>query len=339
MKRATLADVARGAGVSVKTASLALRGDRVVSMETTRLVRAAAENLSYERQGVGAPLLGVVTPLMNHPFYAEFHQLMEEVAGRQGYSLHIAQTAARRDELSVIAELDRERVDGIVLLSPNTPDAELRTVVRKLRPIVAINTVLHPRPGLTCVNFDQESGTRQMLQYLLDSGRRHIAYLSGPSGSLSNQARQRLHESFLSDHGLFDYRLVMEMRGSTPAGYEFGYSACQQLLERNAQPDAVFAYNDLVAVGAMRAIFDMSRDIPTDVAVVGFDDLDVARFTRPRLATVQVPRRQAAGLAIRRLMDAVEAPDISADLIVLPTEFIPRESARIPQKRGVDGGT
>jgi LacI family transcriptional regulator len=130
----------------------------------------------------------------------------------------------------------------------------------------------------------------------------------------------------LKEAGCFDYRLIIEISGSAPAGYDFGYAACKRLLELNEFPEAILAFNDLVAIGAMRQIKDSQLSVPEDVSVVGFDDLDISRFTTPRLSTVQVHRRAAATEAIRLLIAHVGNPDEAPSEVILPTEFIRRES-------------
>jgi LacI family transcriptional regulator len=330
-RRPTVAAVAVAAGVSVKTASLALKGDRAVGSDTTRRVREAADRLGYVRWGRASPVLGVITPILNHPFYSEFHQLMEEVAARRDYVVSLVSTGEHRDELSVIDELDRSRVSGIIMLSPGVTDREIEMRVSVHRPIVTINDTLSARPGLSRLNFDQEIGATQAIEYLIAAGRRRIAYLSGPSSSLSNSARLKTFRSVLAGHDLFDYRLLIEMQGRAPASYEFGFASCKRVLELTERPDAILAFNDLVAVGAMRQIADADLKVPEDIAVIGYDDLEIARFARPRLATVQVPRRAAASTAMETLLSLVENPDADPVDITLPTEFIKRESAGLRQ--------
>ena len=325
-RRTTIDAVARAAGVSAKTASLALRGDRTVSNATTRKVRAAADRLNYDRLGRTLPIIGVVTPLMNHPFYAEFHQLMEDLAARSGYALRIEPTGERRDEQTVIDDLDRGRAEGVVLLSPRILEVELAPLLRTHRPMVAINSTMRARPGLSTVNFDQAHGERQALDLLLAQGHKRIAYLAGPSSSLSNRVRQATYESTLRKAGCFDYRLIIEISGSAPASYDFGYAACKRLLELRDFPEAILAFNDLVAIGAIRQIEDSQLRVPDDVSVIGFDDLDISRFTSPRLSTIQVHRRAAATEAIRILIALMNDPDETPEEVTLPTEFIRRES-------------
>ena len=330
-RRVTLADVAAQANVSAKTAGLALRGDASVSLETSRHIRQIAEGLGYQRREDATALLGVITPQFNQPFYVTFFQTIQNFVSREGYLLSIVQYGDVRDEPALIRELDRSHVEGIILLSPISPPIRFEPLLRPQRPIVAVNSSLLPRRGLACIGVDNTVGASAALESLLADGHQRIAYLGGPQTSGSNIARRRTYESILRERGLFDYRLVTEIAGALPTEQmDYGYSRTRRLLEEtgSARPTAICAYNDLLALGAMRALADLGLQAPEHMSVVGFDNLEESRFSIPRLSTVAVPRHELANQSIRKLMDLLETGPEGGeyDATSFATTFMSRES-------------
>lgn len=333
--RITIAAIAEAAEVSSKTVSLALRNSQAVSPQTARRVREAAKRLGYQRHREPTALLGVITPRTSHPFYGDLLHTIEEYADHIGYSIMFRRTDFKvADELTAIHELDQARVDGIVLLTPSSPSSRLKPLVQPNRPMVAINSTLSPQPGLACLSADNETGARQAVDYLLDRGHTRIAYLAGPAGSLGR--RRRIYEEALRQRGCFDYRYIVESGEGGPATYTHGYEACRQLIylaPGEALPTAVFAFNDLVALGALRALHERGLRVPDDIWVIGFDDLDFARFTIPSLTTVSVPKRELASEAIKTLIRLIEAgPDgQTLEPVILATRFVLRESTPLEE--------
>jgi DNA-binding LacI/PurR family transcriptional regulator len=334
-ERVTIAEIARLSGVSPKTAGLALRGDPSVSLETSRRVRDIASRTHYKRREEATTLLGVITPQFNQPFYIGFYQTIQSFVSRHGYLLSIVQYGDVRDEPTLIRELDRTHVEGILLLSPSSPAVRFEPLLTAQRPVVAVNSSLSPRRGLACIGVDNSKGTREALEHLLVLGHKRIAYLGGPTTSGSNIARKGVYEEFLSQRGLFDYRLLSEVDGPLPVEqFEYGYARTRRLWDeiQTERPTAIFAYNDLFALGAMRAIKDLGLELGHQVSVIGFDNLEQSRFSIPRLSTVSVPRHELATNAVRKLVELIEAGPDGGEYtkLVLSTDFLPRESIGPP---------
>jgi len=321
-KTATLKDVSVEAGVSSNTASRALKGDRSVTIETTRRVRAAAERLGYESSREQTGLLGLVTPKIAHPFYGELLEHFQDYCAQQGYLLTFARTDGDdAREQKVIQDLDDARVEGLMLLSPTMSEATLAKILGDgRRPIVVMNATFKPRPGLLCIAVDNSTGVRRAVEHLLSYGHGdRLAYLNGPGSSRSNLARQTACETVLAEHHLSLYWESPPQ--SQPADYESGYKAGNRMLQETgkSRPSAVLAYNDLMALGCITAVVQAGLKVPQDISIVGFDDLSFAPFTNPPLTTVSIPRWRMATTAIRKLITLVEQGPLEEAV----PEFIP----------------
>lgn len=334
-QRVTIRDIAGATGVSTKTVSLALRSAPGVSARTVKGVQETAKRLGYEPAKHETAFLGVITPRVNHPYYSDFLQSIQYYVSQEGagYFVSLRLTGGNGEaELDAIRELDRVRVEGIILVSPKASMGRLERLVVPARPMVAISTDLKPKPGLACINVDNEGAAKRVVDYLFENGHRRVAYLSGPPNSRSNQSRRRGYEIALQERKCFDPRYVIHTTDER-GDFLSAYDACEQLLEADLScPTAIMAYSDIFAIGAMRAIedhFDHRLIIGKDISVVGFDDLDVARFTIPRLTTVAVSRTQLAIKAIETLLDMINSPDPSVARVVDPVgyTFMLRESS------------
>lgn len=345
--RVTIRDIADRAGVSIKTVSLALRGDRSVAPQTAASVREVAQRLGYRRFLEPSGLIGVITPRTSHPFYGEILHWLQAHILHAGLTIRVRDTDFKvAEELAAFHDFDQAQVDGVILVNPSAPINRIRRFLRPSRPIIAINTSWLAQDGLASLDADYQGGARQAAEYLIDEKHTRIAYLSGPEGSLTK--RRQVYEDVLKDHGCFDYRFFVDAGESGPATFENGYSACLRLFELasvKTLPTAILAFNDLVALGAIRAIHEKGLSVPEDVSVLGFDDLDLAKFTVPKLSTVAVPRKQLASEAVKLLLHHLEGDQEVAppERLVLPTTFIARESTAAPRagsgtdEKNVDG--
>lgn len=209
--------------------------------------------------------LGVVITRLNHPFYADLLRHIQESAFHGDYSLMFRQTNGNiESELASIRGLGEAGVEGLILLSPMSSLRRLNSFFESSKsirlPIVAVNSTLTPQPNLSCISVDQEGGMCEAVQHLLDLGHRNIAYLSGPAHSLSSKRRRKVYKEMMEQAGSFRQDYIIPTYNSVVASFTSGYKACNQLLEANNKyPTAIMAFNDLFAVGAIRAIHDYKR--------------------------------------------------------------------------------
>lgn len=306
----TQLDVAKLAGVSQTTVSQVLSHSATASIspETHRRVEAAALALGYQPNRTAQSLramrtrtVGFVIPDITNPFYPALEQAVQQVVEANGHDLLISNTdGVSAKEHACLELLSQGRVDGLIGVFFHVTARDLSPLVTSGFPIVRIETQrrqVHEWP-LDNLFVDNRAAAYTATRHLLDRGHRSIAMIAAPGGPSS--ARIAGYERALADAGL----QTLVARASDFA-VEPGARAMQELLRRAARPTAVFAANDLLAVGAMMALHDAALRVPEDVAVVGFDDIPMASVVTPRLTTIRQFQdrlgRRAADMLFERL--------------------------------------
>lgn len=329
--RVTIADVAREAGVSHQTVSRALNNKAEISPETRARVLQVVERLGYRPSLLARGLathktttLGLVVPDIANPFFSEVARGAENAAHAAGYNLFLCNTIEDPvRELNVLRSLESQRVDGVVLCSSRLSDQQIMAVAASLPALVLVNRKL-PGSGLISICVDDARGAEGAVSHLITRGRRTIAFLAGPSASFSGQHRRRGYAAALAAVG----RPVDEglIRFCTP-DLEGGRAAATALLSARPEIDALFCYNDLVAVGALQACAACGRRVPEDVAVVGCDDILLAGLVTPSLTTLRSDQRRLGALAVEALLRQINGCEQSCEDVSLQPELIVRGSA------------
>lgn len=343
--RATIADVARAAGVSQQTVSRALNNKGEISPETRARILEIIEQLGYRPSTIARSLvtqrtmiLGLVVPDIANPFFSEVVRGAEDAAQDAGYSLLLGNTIEDpgREE-SVLHTLEAQRVDGIILCSSRLPDDKLVALAARQPAVVLVNRRLSDHL-LRSVSVDDEAGAQTAVRHLLAAGRRTIACLAGPASSHSGRDREAGYRRSLVEAGMFvDPALVLNCAPFRDGGR----AAAEVLLSRCPTLDAILCYNDLVAVGALQACADLGRHVPRDVAVVGCDDIMLAALVNPSLTTLRSEKRKLGATAVHLLLEQLNnCPGDCTDVLLQP-ELIVRASApsgqTVPAGAGITG--
>lgn len=330
----TLKDVAKRAGVSVKTASNVVRGYEHVTEKVRTRVQAAIAELHY-RPNVSARhlrtkrtgVLALATPILNNPYFTEIAQAFTQAARQRGYTVLLDYTAGQREEeLLVLNGLRPHIIDGI-LLHPFSLELEDLQEHNSGIPVVLSGERLLDIP-YDHISIDNVAAAYQATEHLYRLGRRRIAVIGVQAAPMGETARLRLqgYRQSLDAAGLpYDERLLIEVTKSYTR--EDGYQAVQYLLTLQPLPDALFCFNDLMALGAMRALLEAGYRIPEDLAVVGFDDIEDARFATPALTTISPNKQRIGELSVsllhERIQDAYQGPPRHLEV---PFQLIARES-------------
>lgn len=332
--RRTLRDVARLAGVSVSTASMALAGKSRVSDSTKQAVQAAAAALSYVPNSSGRALrarrvgaIAVVVPhtshhVFTHPVFMDLLEGITDVANEHELTTILSTAPAEDDEAPAYLRILRgAQADGVIVASASVHDSNVDRLASEY-PLTLVGRRPH-RGSLHCVGIDDLGGSYAVTNHLLDvHGHRRPAHIAGP---LDHQSAIDKHEGFraaLAEAGIpYDPALVVESDYSQ----EGGYTAAVQLLDGDP-PDAIVAANDQMAFGAIEALRERGLDAPRDVAVVGYDDIGLARVMQPRLTSVRADLVEVGRLAAERLLELVRGERPSAVQRELPTHVVIRSS-------------
>ena len=330
VKRVTITDVARLAGVSAMTVSRVINGRGDVRRETRQRVMRAIAQLEYSPSQAARSLtthrshtLGLLVPDITNPFFPAIVRGAEDVAWNEGYAVSLTNTVEDQErERSALEHFVRHRVDGLIVCSARLPDAVLGTLLGRHPACVLVNR--EPPPGATasCVEVDDALGTRLAFNHLVAAGRRTIGLLAGPLRSASSHRRRAGFRDGL-EAAVMERSLDLVEDGEP--GEDGGRSAMHKLLARRPDLDAVVCYNDVVALGALLALAESGRVVPADVAVVGCDDIRLAGLTVPPLTTLRTDTyalgRQAAELLFERIRGGAPRR------IVLKPELVVRASA------------
>ncbi len=328
MAAVSIKDIAKAADISYSTVSRALNDSPRVRPETRERIQRIAREMGYLPSGVARSLVtrrtnivGVVVSTITDLFFAEVIHAIEEIALSHKYSVILANSGGEPErELAAIRALLERRVDGIIVIS-GCSDKEAMSAERGIEvPIVIINNVHQEHTGYS-VEVDNIGGGRLATQHLLELGHRRIAHIAGPTTEWDGVERLRGYEQALQAHQLpLDPSLIVRGNGR-PEG---GMRAMDQLLALPSRPTAVFCYNDVTALGAIRAAHAAGLRIPHDLSVVGFDDIDLSPFFEPPLTTITQPKRTMGEKAVQMILDLL-AEKIIEDC-VLPSQLVVRDS-------------
>jgi DNA-binding LacI/PurR family transcriptional regulator len=341
-ERPTLDQVAARAGVGRGTVSRVINGSSQVSERTRQTVLAAVTELGYVPNLAARALVTRRTDtvalvvsesedrLFGEPFFAGVVRAISAGVTAAGRQLVLALTAGQDGERPLERYLTRQHVDGVLLLSLHGADPLPRELQERGLPVVLGG---RPSGGFegAYVDVDNVGGARAGVAHLLERGRTRIATITGPRDMTAGQDRLAGYRSALTDAGRSVEESLVEVGDFSEAS---GQAAMRALLDREPDLDAVFAANDPMAVGALRALREAGRRVPDDVAVVGFDDSPLSRVTDPPLSTVRQPTDEMGRRMADLLMRLIAAEDDAADDLdadelrpVLQTELVVRSSS------------
>lgn len=340
--RITIADVAREAGVSRQTVSRVLNGKGEIRASTRESVMRVIERLGYSPSGIARSLatnrtltVGLVVPDITNPFFPEIARGVEDVARERGYEMFLCNSVEDPErEDDVLRALQDKRVDGIIICSSRLSDGRLFTRLRQQRAAVLVNRLAPPDLAGT-VRVDDAEGTLLAVHHLLAGGRCVIGFLCGPPTSRSGRERARGFKTALAVAGSGLDGTLMRPCPPNPQG---GYEAALALLSERPDIDGLVCYNDLVAVGALRACAGLGAVVPDDIAIVGCDDIMVAGLLSPALTTLRVPKYDIGASAARMVLDRIGGGGGENEILLQP-ELIVRESApRVYSSETAEGG-
>ncbi|OQA19666.1 MAG: Catabolite control protein A [Chloroflexi bacterium ADurb.Bin360] len=331
-RRSTLADIAAAAGVSLMTVSRAINSKPGVSDELRQSILALVEEMGYRPNQIARGLathqtnsVGLIVPDNTNPFFAQIARGVEDGAYAREYSVFLVNTVENPTrELDALGSLWEKEVDGLIWCSARVALEELEFQLRRFPAVVLLNRELeNPLSHVMTLNVHDVRGARMAVSHLLGQGCRHIAYLNGPLHSLSAQRRLQGYQSALTEAGLSVDPLLEQCCLPDTAS---GYDATLVLLNRRPDVDAILAFNDLVAVGAMQACQALGRSVPETVRIIGFDDIPLATIIEPQLTTLHVDLQHIGELAMQALLDIMEGVACPSAMLIEPELFV-RDSA------------
>jgi len=329
-RRVTIRELAAQTGLSIATVSRVLNGYEHVAPHTRAVVQGAVDRLGPAAPSPRVPQprreptgVFVRCPYTLTDYFGMIVSSIAETLHRHGRHpiLDAGQIAQAERVLPTLAE--RTGVGGAILVLPPEPAEHLVQLRSRGFPFVVVDPRTPPPRNIPAVSAAHFAGARAVTEHLLQLGHRRIGVLAGPHNWVAGKARLAGHTSALADIGLLsDPALV---RSSEPTTH-FGHNAAGELLDQPDRPTAIVGFNDKVAVGVLAAAAEYGLRVPEDLSVTGFDDIDLATATTPRLTTVRQPLEEMGRVAVGLLIRMLERHELEALHMELATELVVRDS-------------
>ena len=327
----TISNVAQLSGVSNRTVSRVINRSSKVGEATREKVQRVIDELSYRPNaqarglaGGRSYLLGLIYDNPDALFIDEAQRGVLNVCRELGYEL-VIHPCGETDTLSseVVGSVKRSKLDGVIVLPPLSEDHDLfGALAQEKIPYVRLAAIALDTSDRVVVS-NERSAVAEMAEYLVGLGHRRIGYITGPAGRRST--RERL-EGFTDALERLGCAVPEEMIAVGAYSFESGIECARTLLANPEPPTAIFASNDLMAVGVIHAAQRRQRRVPEDVSVVGFDDIRLAAYINPALTTVAQPKERLGQTATRLLLERIDNPDLPPRVVTLETELVVRQS-------------
>lgn len=327
-KIATIRDVAKAVGVSPSTVSRAFARPGRVSAETARRIRDAADRLGYRAKAITSlnmndsdqlnGLLAITVADLGNPIFADYVKSAQHQCLRKGFGLLIIDFEETHLIERKALKLAMHHVDGLILASSRSSDATIRKLA-EIKPLIVLN---RPIRGVHSIVPDAQQGVAEAVEYLMQLGHSELTYLSGPEASWQDGRRWRVLSQCCSKAGMRLRRI-----SSNAPSYSGGYRYSDEFM-RNPTT-AVIAYNDIVAIGFIKALQAKGMRVPEEVSVVGIDDTPISSLVDPALSTVRLPRKEPAEQAVDEIIAQLrhaQAESAMPTTKFLRSTFIPRAS-------------
>lgn len=334
-KTTSIYDIAKEAGVSIATVSRTINTPEKVNEATRNKIMSIMVKHNYTPNALAQSLVsrstrtvGVIISNIKNPFYGDLLHSIELEAAELGYSILLGNTVRSFvREKQYVETFLKKKVDGIIFSGGRPSDDEYTEHICRTAeslPVIMTNHLVVAK-NVYCILTDETIGAYEAVKHLVDEGHSKIAYVNGFSNTYPNIVKKESYIKCLSQHGIdiLD-ELIVDAKNDDLEG---GYQACGELLGRNTKFSALFAANDLMAIGAMRKLSSVGYRIPHDVAVVGYDNIDFCEYLTPRLSSVTQNMVQMGQSAIR-LLDHILKKESVPKITYLDPKLMIRESSK-----------
>jgi LacI family transcriptional regulator len=331
----TIYDIAKKTGYSVTTVSKALNNYTDISQKAKDKIMAAvqesgylpnshAQSLSTKKSWtIGVVFSEILEVGMKHPFFNEVIESFRKYAEKEGYDLIFVSRNLRSKNTSYLEHFQYRGVDGVVVICSDYEDEQVRQLMDSDLPLVVIDM---NNENTSVVYSDNCEGAKLAVEYLYSLGHRKIATIAGHQQTFAGMERLRGFQQAMNDFGLPVNDEFIIHGGFFSV--EEGYKAMQQLLNASVMPTAVFAAGDHMAVGAIQAIRDRGLHVPEDISIIGFDDIDLAKYMTPALTTVRQDKELIGEKSAEKLIEQINQKEKKSGVNVIPVELVVRETCK-----------
>ena len=309
MTRKNIHEVAKLAGVSIATVSRAFNNSKLIKDATKSKIMKIAEEIDYKPSPLARGLstqmtdtIGVIIPDIAGEFFTDIIHGIDEEAHRWNKFIIVASSHSQRDAVETLIDfMSSGRVDGVIMMAPQIHKEVPEIIGKSRRPVVLINS-LNDIDEAISISIDNYQGTVANIEHLLEHGYERIAMIKGPKDNCDAEERYLGYLETLQKHGInINPNWIVDGDFTVRSGY-YGFMRLMTLAER---PQAIFAANDMMALGVYEGAKILKVSIPDDIAVTGFDDIYLSRLLSPRLTTVHAPIEELGGKAVRYLLKVI----------------------------------
>ena len=349
MKNVTINDVAERAGVSIGTVSAVINRKETVSKATRRKVLQAISELNYRPsaaarrrlQPAAEKSVGLVIKEVHNTYFADIIIGVQQVAQAQGYNVLVVSSERNyKLEHQIVELLTAKDVDGIIINPLLDEDADLSHLFELKRrniPLVLLESLRGLQASM--VDVDNEAASKAAVEHLIGLGHKRIVHFAGPRYSMHSDERiEGVRRAFSAQRLVFTDDDLVHAGARLEDGYRAGLAFFRERSPADV-PTAVTCYNDLVAIGLMRALRELGLRVPEDVSIIGYDDIDMAQYAAVPLTTVRVPKVEVGRRAAQILIQHVEALDAGmTEKVCLQAELVVRQSTCPPARDYASAG-
>lgn len=330
-------DVARQAGVSVATVSRYINHNVVTSRQVSERIQKVMDELNYVPHATARQLatrktlvIGLLLTNMFHDFFAPLLSGVESVVNQNGYNLLVA-THHSGGQKNLEPPVGAHNTDGLLVFADSLDDVQVTRLYKRKFPVVLIHRTPPEELPIPCVTVENRLAARKLVEHLIiQHGKQNIVLVRGPAQHEDSYWREEGYKQALKAHGL-PFRKELMLTGEFER--EFSYAAMREFLAAPPAFDAVFACDDDSAIGVLKALNETGHRIPEDIALVGFNDINLSSYLTPPLTTVRAPTEQVGQVAAQQLFRILDS-ETPERVTLLPTQIILRRScgcAYIPE--------
>lgn len=328
---ATIFDVAKICGYSKTTISRAFASPEKVSEKTRELIYSAAKQVNYTPDAIARAMVRKKTdnigfiindqqyPVVLNPFYSPVFEGVLQIGREKGYSIFIASNSDIH--LPTGQVYMKKQMDGVIICG-QTDKKVIESFKSQNIPIVLLNNV-YDMENLICITVDHYGGAYKAVEHLIECGHKDIAIISGHFSPYVVNERFRGYKDCLEQHGI---AVKDEYIKSVEPTMEKAMECFEQLNEMENKPTAIFATNDVIAIGVIKKALRLKLSIPEDIAIVGFDDSDYSEIIEPELTTIRIDKQQLGKLAAEKLIETIEGRTFEKEIIESETNLIRRKT-------------
>ncbi|SHK07062.1 transcriptional regulator, LacI family [Hathewaya proteolytica DSM 3090] len=327
----TINQVAAEAGVSITTVSRVLNNNYPVRKETREKVEATIKRLNYKPNIMARGLItkktsviGVVVPGITNLFFSTIVESIENYLRASRYNIFLCNTAGEEEYKSVIDDIIARQVDGIIIIDPliNEDSNEFYENLNSSIPTIIINGDTSER-NYNRVAYDEKSGAEEAFNYIYELGHERVLFIRGRQ-SLSYDIKEKVYREMAPKHGYCEILTVGG--GNSIEVVEKTRMKFSRFIEEIGTPDAVFACNDLMALGVLNACIEKNISVPEQISITGFDNTMISDITKPKITTVDQNMELVAKTASEALLNKIKNKSNEKVNVILPTKLVCKES-------------